>query len=89
MGMHHCQMSLLKNLGEDVDKNRLFSQLPMVADMIKNAFQNPPIRLVSNIRTIADGMNQSNIYKKMLGEVDEVLKIFFTIPVTTARAEQS
>ena len=27
--------------------------------------------------------------KKMLGEVDKVLKIYFTIPVTTATAERS
>ena len=35
---------LLKHLGNDVDKDRLFSQLPMVSDMIKNAFQHPPIK---------------------------------------------
>ena len=55
--------SLLRYLGNDVDKDRL-SQLPMVSDMIKNAFQHPPIRTVANIRTIVEGMNQSDIYKK-------------------------
>ena len=43
----------------------------------------------TNVRTIAEGMNQSDIYKKMLAEVDKMLKIYFTIPVTTATAERS
>lgn len=57
--------------------------------MIKNAFQNVSIKSVTNVRTIAEGMNKSTIYKKMLGEVDKVLKIYFTVPVTTATAERS
>ena len=53
--------SLLRYLGNDIDKDRLLSQLPMVSDMIKNAFQHPPIKIVTNIRTIAE---ESDIYKK-------------------------
>ena len=59
--------SLLKYLGNDVDKDRLFSQLSMVADMIKNAFQHPPIKQVTSVRTIAEGMNQSDIQKDACG----------------------
>ena len=44
--------------------------------------------MVTSVTTIAEGMNQSDIYKRMLGEVDRVLKIYFTIPVTTATAER-
>lgn len=54
--------SLLKYLGNDVYKDRLFSQLPIVADMIKNAFQHPPIKTVMTVRMIAEGMNQSDIH---------------------------
>ena len=53
--------SLLRYLGNDIDKDRLLSQLPMVSDMIKNAFQHPAIKIVTNIRTIAEGINQSDI----------------------------
>ena len=42
----------------------------------------------SNI-TILKLMEQSAIYKDMLSEVDNVLKIFFTFPVTSATAERS
>ena len=58
--------SLLNYLQNDVDKEHLYSQLTMVSDMIKNAFQHLPIKTVTNVRTIAEGMNQSDIYKKML-----------------------
>ena len=81
--------SLLNYLEKDIDRDRFIVQLSMVADMIKNALQQTPIKKVTNLRTIAEGMNQSEIYKKMLGEIDKVLKIYFTFPVTTATAERS
>ena len=57
--------------------------------MIKNAFQHTTIKSVTNVRTIAEGMNQSEIYKRMLGEIHKVLKNYFTFPVTSATAERS
>ena len=47
------------------------------------------IKKVTNVRTIAEAMNKSTIYKGMLGEVDKLLKLYFTFPVTTATAERS
>lgn len=79
---------LLKYLERDIDRVRFTAQLLMVPDLIKSAFKHA-IKSVTNIRTIADGMNQSDIYKKMLGEIDKALKIYFTFPVTTATAERS
>ena len=40
------------------------------------------------MRTIADTMQQSEICKGMLTEIDKILKIYFTIPVTSATAER-
>ena len=34
-------------------------------------------------------MNQNEIYKRMLNEVDKLLRIYFTFPVTSATAERS
>ena len=34
-------------------------------------------------------MNKGDIYKTMLSEVDKILKLYFTFPVTTATAEIS
>ena len=59
----------------------------MLSDMIKTAFSSTEIKRVTTLRTITDAMNESDVYKKMLGEVDKPLKIYFTFPVTTSTAE--
>ena len=48
-----------------------------------------PIKSVTNVRTICDIMNEINISKEMLSEVLKLLKIFYTIPVTTSSAERT
>ena len=65
-------------------------QLSMVADMIKTSLTDKiTIKEVTNVRTIADIMQQSEIYKGMLTEIDKILKIYYTFPVTSATAESS
>ena len=57
----------------------------MIPNLIKTAFADNniiTIKKVTNVRTITDAMNQSEIYKGMLNEVDKLLKIYFTFPVT-------
>ena len=75
---------LLKYRENDVDEGRLSVQL---SDLIKDAFQDTHIRIksVTNVRTIAEAMNRSEIYKRMLGKVHKILKL--TFPVFTATAE--
>lgn len=76
--------------GNDIDLDRFKVQLTLVKDMIKTAnAETVPVTKVTNVRTIASAMNASDIYKTMLSEVDKVLKIYFTFPVTTATAERS
>ena len=79
---------LLQYLEKDINKERFIAQLSMLQDMIQNAQQNS-IKKVTSLQTIADSMNKSDIYKRMLGEIDKVLKVYFTVPVTTATAERS
>ena len=52
-------------------------QLLMVADMIKTSLKDKmAIKEVTNVRTIADAMQQSEIYKGMLTEdVENILHI--------------
>lgn len=80
---------LMKYLEKDINVQTFCTQLTMVADMIKTAFQHTPVKKVTSLRTIADAMNQSEIYKRMLGEIDKVLKLYFTFPVTSSTAERS
>ena len=74
-------------LEKDFDLKRLCTQLAMVADMVKQAA--PQVKTVTNIRTIAEAINSSDIYKRMLSEVLRLLSLYFTFPVTTASAERS
>ena len=58
--------------------------------MIKTAFAGDVLIKVTNVRTIANAIQQSEIYKleEMLSEIDKVLKICFTFSVTSATAER-
>ena len=68
-----------KFLENDVDAERLKVQLLMVADMIKIALvDRMTVKEVTNVRTIADAMQQSEIYKGMLTEIDKLLRIYRT-----------
>ena len=76
-------------LDKDFDLDRLKTQLSLVSNMIRTAYTENPITKVTNVRTICEAMNTSHIYKGMLSEVDKLLKLLFTFPVTTATTERS
>ena len=44
---------------------------------------------MTNIETIADTLNESNIVKGMLGEIDKLLQAYLTFPVTSVTAKKS
>lgn len=79
--------SVSKFIEGDIDMSRLLVQLPMVQDMIETVM-NGSIRKTTNLRTIAQAMDKSNIYKNMLSEIDKLLKVHFTIPITSTTAER-
>ena len=76
---------------EKIDLPRLKVQLLMLPDAVSTAFAGSAvsIRKVTNVRTIADTLNQSKIVKGMLSEVDKLLRAYLTFPVTSATAERS
>ena len=69
------------------DLERLKVQVPMLPSVIKTSSQT--IKQVTSVRTIVGAMTESDIYKGMLPEIDKLLKLYFTFPVTTATAERS
>ena len=74
-------------LEDDFDLERLKTQLSMLQDVIKTCSLS--VKEVTNVRTIIEAMNESQIYKGMLLEVDRLLKLYLTFPVTTSTAERS
>ena len=61
-------------LKEDFDIERLKIQLLMLQDVIKTSSLS--VKKVTNVRTILQAMNESQIYKRMLPEVDKLRKLY-------------
>ena len=68
---------------EKIDLTRLRLQLLTLPSQLP-LLVHPIIVKVTHVRTIADTLNQSGIVKDVLGEVDNLLQAYFTLPVTTA-----
>ena len=79
----------------DVDLSKLKTQVQMLPDLVRTRNVKVPncipIKSEINVRTICEIMNEINISKEMLSEVLKLklLKIFYTIPVTTSSAERT
>ena len=74
-------------LKNDFELAWLKIQLSMLPDAIKTCSMG--IKKITDVQTIASVMNESLIYKGMLQEVDILLKLYLTFPVTTSTAERS
>ena len=78
-------VDFLKN---DLEVDRLKVQLHMLPDLINTALAGSN-KKVTNVRTIVDALVKSDIYQNMHCEVNKVILLYFTFPVTTATAERS
>ena len=74
-----------------IDLPRLKTQLMMLPDVLRTVFSGSAIQLkkVTNVRTIADAFNGNEMVKRMFSEVDKLLRVYLTFPVTSATAERS
>lgn len=78
--------SSITSLYKDLDFDQLCAQLRMLPDTIKTStLQNENM----SVRAISNAMNAVPVAKYLLPEVHKLLKLFFTIPVSTASAERS
>ena len=72
---------------KDIDMERLHLQLQMLPDAIKTSATK--IKEVTKINAICSVLNDQPGIKGLLSEVHKLLRIYYTIPVTTASAERS
>ena len=49
----------------------------------------PTVIKVTFIRTICEAMNSQVVYKSMLSEVHNILRLYLTMPITSATSERS
>ena len=75
----------------DIDIAKLKRQLLMLPDLIKSYQSSQSLAKlhVTSIRTLANILLAVPWQKKMFSELDKLLKIYFTIPITTATSERS
>ena len=71
-------------LPEDINFDQLQRQLPIVVDLAL-----PNVNKVTSIWAICDAVNTQIVYKSMLSEVHHPLKLYLTVPITSATSERT
>ena len=74
----------------DLDFDRLKNQLSMLPDLVRDTkLDGIPVKQVTRVQTLCQIFNAAPFSKSLFNEVDALLKIFLTIPVTTSTAERT
>ena len=75
----------------DIDFNRLTLQLSMLPDVLKVANEQYKlgIKKVTLVSTLCEVFNSCDFAKSMLSNVDQLLQIYLTTPMTSATAERT
>ena len=83
--------SIINMYSRDVNFERAKVQLQMLPDLVKSYKQSQGLSKleISSMRTITDLLNNVPLAKDMFSEVDNLLRICFTMPITTCTAERS
>ena len=81
----------LNTYATDLKFDRLAVQLPMLPDLLKtaNELHQMGIKRVTSISTICEVMNTCKFAKNMLSEVDRLLRVYLTTPMSSATAERT
>ena len=72
---------------DDVDITTLETHLKLLPDVIKQGI--PFIEEVTSVATVCDAMNTNNLYKQMLPTVHNLIRLYYTIPVSSTTAERA
>ena len=76
---------------DDINIDTLMVQLSMLPDVVTTANEehHMGIKRVTTVRTVCELFNTCRFPKTMLAEVDHLLHIYLTIPLTSATAERT
>ena len=84
--------SICKFYGSDIDKTKLIRQLNMVPDLLLDVRKDErfkSLKTISKLSTIVDIFVAFPSHVKLFSELQKLIKLFMTIPVSTASAERS
>ena len=76
-----------ETFSDDIDMQKLSLQLQILPDAIRSNAKD--LQEVTQVQSICDVLNEQPGIKKLLTEVHKLIRIYYTIPVTTASAERS
>jgi hypothetical protein len=76
---------------KDLNMTRLSTHLCMLPDIIKSYGETSgtPIKKITNVRTVCQALNETPGSKRLCSELYRLLRLFLTIPVTTASSERT
>ena len=76
---------------KDIQMEKLKTQLCMLPELIirHGELTGYKIKTVTNIRTVCEVMNNNPVARRLCPELNSFLKLYLTIPVTTATAERT
>ena len=72
---------------DDINLSDLNRHLLLLPDIINK--QLPRVKKVTSINTICEAMNTSNAFKEMLPTVHRLLRLYLTLPITSATSERT
>ena len=83
---------IVEMYSKDLDATRLAPQLQMLPQLLRTyneCYPQTAIQRITNVRTLCDIMNNVTVSRTMFDQINKLLHILLTIPVTTATAERS
>ena len=83
--------AIKEKYSKDIDMRKLGHQLNLLTDLIQTSRKTdhyaPPNR-VTTLRTLVSIFQDNPFLRKMMSDVENLLKIYLTIPITTSTAER-
>ena len=72
---------------DDINLSDLGRHLPILQDVIKKGA--PMVKKVTSVHTICEAMNTCSVFKDMLPTVHQLLRLYLTVPLTSATSERT
>ena len=70
----------------DIEWSAVSRHLPLLKDVVVKAA--PDVKVVTSIQTVCDAINRNHVYKEMLSSVHLLLRLYMTIPISSATSER-
>ena len=65
----------------------LVRHLPLLQDVVQKGV--PAAKKITSVHTICESMNSNDIFKEMLPTVHQLLRLYLTLPITSATSERT